>query len=521
MNLDLRRQIRWKWLAATWLGLVVCLVLVAGAAGDINAGFFSSLQRETLIGLLPWAAWRAWEAHHDPDGRGWRRWDLAVIAGGMLVAWVVPLAALAVGVYRHVRGTSGGPTRGKAKRGEVAPHAGVRAIALGEYRRRPYYARSHVLLVGPTGCGKTWTGMIPAISQWDAIGPVLAISTKNDLAGPLAAIRARTQPVFGWDPSGTGIFNGIPGLEPVSFDLVGEISSPDDAVFLGDQVIRSVSMASVDGGDYWSTQGGMLLAALLWAARCGGHDMAWVLDQSFAGADVWVTTLKIPGMEQAENLATSLWSLVDAAHGQGQRRVDSVAGTVQSALASYRLQSLRTTWARPLTMTEWATRGGCLFVASPADQSKTLAPIIVGQVAAAIAAQRRVQHPGVLVAIDEIANVCPLPDLGTWLTELRSWGVTLLGAQQAWSQMTRWGAEQSVIEHSWPTLVLFPGVSDHKLLDEISTASGEIAGAHGKERMIGHADVVGGLRPGQVRIVNGRTPQREVPTLSPVRELEG
>jgi len=365
--------------------------------------------------------------------------------------------------------------------------------------------------------------MVPAIYEWDATGPVLAISTKNDLAGPLASIRSRTQPVFGWDPSGTGIFNGIPGLEQVSFNLVNEINSPDDAVFLADQVIRSVSMSHVSGGDYWATQGGMLLAALLWAARCGGHDMAWVLDQAMAGADVWVTTLKIPGMEQAESLSTSLWGLVDAARGQGQRRVDSVAGTVQSALASYRLQSLRTSWARPLTMAEWAGRGGCLFVASPADQSKTLAPIIVGQVGAAIAAQRRARHPGVLVAIDEIANVCPLPDLGTWLTELRSWGVTLLGAQQAWSQMTRWGSEQSVIEHSWPTLALFPGVSDHKLLDEISVAGGETSypgPGSTKDRAIPHANVVGGLRPGQVRIVNGRTPQKEVPILSPVRELE-
>ena len=172
-------------------------------------------------------------------------------------------------------------------------------------------------------------------------------------------------------------------------------------------------------------------------------------------------------------------------------------------------------------MAEWAGRGGCLFVASPADQAATLAPIIVGQVSAAIAAQRYAQHPAVLVVIDEIANVCPLPKLGAWLTELRSWGVTLLGAQQAWSQMSRWGRDQSVIEHAWPTLALFPGVSDHKLLDEISVASGERDGAHGKERWISHSDVVGKLKAGQVRLVTGRTPDNHCPTLSPVRELVG
>ncbi|MCL4413169.1 MAG: TraM recognition domain-containing protein [Actinobacteria bacterium] len=521
---SMNQRIGWPTLALTWLGMVVALIVFGAAAGHGALAALPRALRDTLIGVAPWAAFRTWEAHRDPEDRGWHRWDLVVLVASTLLSWIVALIVLAVAVFHRARGevsVVGAPARPRKAKRAAEPGPGVRAIQLGEAHNRPFYAPSHTLLVGPPGCGKTWTGLVPAIYHWDRTAPILAISTKADLAGPLAAIRARTQPVFGWDPSGTGIFNGIEGLEPVTFDLVQEIDNPDRAVFLADQIVRGAAMSRVEDGDFWATQGAMLLAALLWAARLEpGRDLGWVLDQAFGGADMWSATVKTPGMDAAPALEASLWSLIEAARGDGQRRVDSVSGTVQTALASYRLQSLRQSWARPLTMAEWAGRGGCLFVASPADQAKTLAPVIVGQVAAAIAAQRRAQHPAVLLAIDELANVCPLPDLATWLTELRSWGVTLLGAMQAWSQMSRWGKEQRVVEHAWPALGLFSGVSDHELLNEISVAAGETSGQSGTHRWLPHADVVGKLKPGQVRFVVGRTPT-EILRLSPVRELTG
>ncbi len=523
MNLDsMNRRIGWPILAGTWFAMVLAMVALGAIEGHGALRTFPSALRDaTVFGLLPWALFRMWEAHRNPEDRGWHRWDLVVVVASMLFFWWIALIVMVVGMFHHARGEQsvvGAPARPRKAKRAAEPDPGVRAIRLGEAHNRPFYAPSHTLLVGPTGCGKTWTGIVPAIYHWDRTAPVLAISTKADLAGPLAEVRARTQPVFGWDPSGKGIFNGIPGLEPVSFNLVNEINVPDDAVYLADEIVGAVDMSNVTSGGYWNTQGGMMLAALLWAARLGGHDLGWVLDQAFGSGDTWATIAKTPGMEHASALTDSLWSLSDSARGHDNKHAESVAGTVQTALASYRLQSVRTSWARPLTMAEWVGRGGCLFVASPADQADTLAPIIVGAVSAAIAAQRKAQHPAVLVAIDEIANVCPLPRLGNWLTELRSWGVTLLGAQQNFAQMSRWGKERGVIEHAWPTLALFSGVSDHDLLNEISVAGGENTYGPTPKRELPHADVVGKLKPGQARIVTGRTPT-DIVKLSPVREL--
>jgi len=106
MNFDLSRQIHWKWLAATWLGLVVLLVLIGVTSGHGVGAFGGALREDTLYGLLPWAIWRAWEVHHDPDGFAWRRWDVAVVAAGTLITWGIPLAVLAVGMFRHFRGTA-------------------------------------------------------------------------------------------------------------------------------------------------------------------------------------------------------------------------------------------------------------------------------------------------------------------------------------------------------------------------------------------------------------------------------
>lgn len=389
----------------------------------------------------------------------------------------------------------------------------------------------HTLVVGPTGCGKTFNVLAPVGFRWTT-APMIVISTKTDLAGMLAAARSRLQPVWGWDPTGRAGLASVPGVAPVRWDPVSEVTTPDDAIYLADQMIRASGVGSGDNGAYWAAQGGILLSALLWAAKRSDASTGWVLDQAYAGAEGWADLLDTLGDTPA--LAGPLAGLVTSAAGDGGRRVDSTAGTVQAALAAYRLSALRDSPLPAVTLDAWADQAACLFVACPMDQASTLAPVVVGLVSAAVAAQRRRHHGDALVLIDELPNIAPLPDLPGWLAELRSWGVTIVGAAQSWGQLTKWGPSRQAIEQAWPWLALFNGITDTALLHEISKARGDqlvtrqvfttgtssqwhpgggsggrhsgTSQQHAWEPLLRPENVVGTLHPGQVRLVNGRLP---------------
>jgi type IV secretion system protein VirD4 len=78
-------------------------------------------------------------------------------------------------------------------------------------------------------------------------------------------------------------------------------------------------------------------------------------------------------------------------------------------------------------------------------------------------------------ALDEVANIAPLPDLPTIVSEGAGQGLLVLACLQDLSQArSRWGTEADGFVSLFGTTVVLPGIADITTLQAISTLGGEV-----------------------------------------------
>jgi hypothetical protein len=80
----------------------------------------------------------------------------------------------------------------------------------------------------------------------------------------------------------------------------------------------------------------------------------------------------------------------------------------------------------------------------------------------------------VLMALDEVANIAPLPDLPAMVSEGGGQGVLTLACLQDLSQArTRWGASAEGFLSLFGTVVVLPGIGDVRTLEALSVLAGD------------------------------------------------
>ena len=83
--------------------------------------------------------------------------------------------------------------------------------------------------------------------------------------------------------------------------------------------------------------------------------------------------------------------------------------------------------------------------------------------------------PPVLLALDEVANIAPLPDLPAIVAEGGSQGLQVLACLQDLSQArARWGAAGEGFLTLFGVKVILPGLGDLRTLEVVSRLGGEI-----------------------------------------------
>jgi len=333
----------------------------------------------------------------------------------------------------------------------------------------PYFTseRSHLLVLGPPRSGKTSSLVIPNARLFP--GAVVVTSTKNDILDAIRQRRVELGTIWVFDPS-----YEIPLNEDAQRALWSPVvgaSTFEEAVLVAEGFV-SVALGGSSGSDrHWVDRAKALLAPLLYAAHLlevpASVVAGWVDRRDFAEA---IDTLQFNGAERALEVLQGVLA-------SEARERSAIISSASRALAAYRFGDSDA--GEPFDPSRFVVSNDVLLIVSPALVQTVVAPVVVALIdeirraayrAAAVGAQ-----PMVALILDEMANIAPLPSLGSLLSEGVSQGVYLLGALQDLSQARlRWPELMRGLLTLFGTTVVLGGIGDVETLRMLEELFGSV-----------------------------------------------
>lgn len=359
-----------------------------------------------------------------------------------------------------------------------------------------------VMVVAPPGKGKTESVLGPAILDWD--GPVVVASMKRDIYDLTAGYRGTLGETRVLDPAGltsplkarNAYWTPIPGA-----------STWRGAKVLADQMCGvGMKGAQSSGADrYFEAMSGALLAGLLFAAA---HSTVptmqtvqdWLGSPREAVAELEKLLKQVAQDESLDeeirfNAPHAMFSVHQGMVSEDPRAVATVMKTVGNTIAAwndYRFAHLQPNdpgvlspewlWKRT---SGWEQEGDqrTLYLIGPESEQASYRAMFVGCITQIYNAYARAGQEGnrpekrLLIVLDEVANMTPIPGLDTWVTTARGLGINLVFATQNLGQLdTVWGRDKAETIASGPRVAMFgPGIKDEQTLRYVEELSGETA----------------------------------------------
>jgi len=350
-------------------------------------------------------------------------------------------------------------------------------LTLGTVHRRliATEAQHSVAVIGPAGTGKTTGFAIPALLEWD--GPVIATSVKGDLLEHTITHRRTIGDTYVFDPvASTG--EPTAGWSPLHTctDWQGALRM---AAWLA-STARAGERGGLQDSDFWYAVAQKLLAPLLYAAATSGATMADVL----RWVDLQDEQEPIQALQKAGNVDAI--QAFAATINREDRTRSSAYTTAETVLAAFADPGvLNTTTRTPTIDPDRLLDGGnhTLYICGPLHEQARLRPLFTALIEQTIAriydrANRttdRLAKP-LLLAIDEAANIAPLPDLAQIASTARGVGIQLVTIWQDFAQIqARYGTFAQTVINNHRAKVILAGISDTPTLDYISRLIGDEA----------------------------------------------
>lgn len=365
----------------------------------------------------------------------------------------------------------------------AAVRAGTVAARYGVYLGRTQqgwaWAESErsVLVLGPSRSGKTSSLIVPNVLA--AAGAVVSTSTKTDVMRLTADTRRKSGPVLLYDPSGT--VQAPAGVQRVGWSPVQAAKSWDGALLAAETMVgaaRAAEGTTRSGAEaHWNERAMALLAPMLHAAALAGEPMPTVLrwiDRREASHALRVLGSAIGDVAPPTDTLVGIVAT-------DEREQSGIWSTAAGVLSAYRSAgALRSTEPPLLDAEGLRSTGGTLYICAAGRRQQQLAPLVVGLLGdVRDATYRRAERatgnePPVLLALDEAANIAPIPDLPSLVSEGGGQGLVTLACLQDLSQARRrWGPEADAFLSLFGTTIVFGGIADLPTLQAISALAGE------------------------------------------------
>jgi type IV secretory pathway TraG/TraD family ATPase VirD4 len=338
------------------------------------------------------------------------------------------------------------------------------------------------MILGPPRSGKTTSLIIPNVLASN--GPVVSTSTKRDVVDATLACRSDLGRCLLFDP--TGSVRPTDGLTPLHWSPLQSCTTWTGALAMARSLVVVGSSASGQGGQrsegsHWHERAQSLLAPLMHAAALDGADMRTLLTWVDRRQALPAQQILSAGPGRSTALARNL---LDGIVATDERELSGIWSTASGALTGLRTEeALEVTTNPDFDPAAFVRSSDTVYIAAPAHRQALVAPMVVGlieDIRQATYARGAEVSPGsrsgppVLLALDEVANIAPLPDLPSMISEGGGQGLVTLACLQDLSQARRrWADQADGFPSLFGTTVVLPGIGDVRTLEALSTLAGD------------------------------------------------
>jgi type IV secretion system protein VirD4 len=336
--------------------------------------------------------------------------------------------------------------------------------------------QTSVVVIAAQGARKTRAVVIPNVAQWD--GCVVSTTTKGDVLRHSFAARTRRGKVWVFDP--LGIIPVLPdGVHRLEWSPLRGCKNAEVARLQAQRLCQDAGKGSTDR-THWKTRGTQLLSALLHAAGLAGYPMSTVVE--------WVDKTSLDQAQQIllhhQNVRT--WGVLEGLKNTPERERGSFWSAVTGILAPFHsdvvLNSADAAGGCAFEPIEFLASGNTVYIVAPSDAQIDAAPLIVGLVEEIRTAARYVSDQlggelpiPLLLALDEVCNLCPLESLPTIIWEARARNIVVIAVFQAVGQaVARYGRDivDALLYNGGVGTLFLHGCGEHDVMTRLEELGG-------------------------------------------------
>lgn len=357
----------------------------------------------------------------------------------------------------------------------------------------PVETAPHMMVIGPTGVGKTTRVLGPGALRWR--GPRVLLSSKTDFM-KLTIDRGldKRGPIYVMDLAGE-VDEDAEWLQGVNYkrvvcDPTALINNDDEAMAMAALILQMGPIGAGGGFNsggndaFWQTLSAQPLAALLLAGQLSGEGINWTRRAAGRTTGETPDDMSVPSWVGAIKLLSE--SSLDSCHteelnnaiGMEDKLRDSMIATMKSGLNPWILSAVRGGAGDKAFHPKMLEGPGepTLYVTAPTSGAAAGAAVSVIEMI--IRHWRKRVEKGlrpVLLSIDEFANCSPIFSTDRIMSEGRSLGIRMVLVLQDSAQLfDRFGESKGkAILGVAPSILLLDGSAEFDLLEIASKWSGE------------------------------------------------